>query len=37
MTSYLFINYIWPEFNDPLATRPITIRENSLNWNGLFE
>ena len=27
MTNYLFINKVWPEFAELLATRPITIHE----------
>ena len=27
MTSYLFINNLWPEFAELLATHPITIHE----------
>ena len=42
MISYLFIDYIWPEFAEVLATRPITIHEfhstgkESLNKNVLW-
>ena len=27
MTSYIFVNNIWPEFAELLATRPINIHE----------
>ena len=38
MTSYLFIDDIWPEFAELLATRPIMIHEfHSTGMDGLFE